>query len=386
MVEHTCPQCNRYTHPQTNYCEYCGFEFVNNSELSDYTLDNTTISPEILVPRIGDYMIEQGVLDQEGLQRSLDYQKERSAGGKSILLGQAMLELGLVSRETLDQVITLQILKLQGTLRGMNMNLQRLVEERTQELQQALERLTELNNLKSNFISNISHELRTPLTHLKGYLDILAEGDFGSLNEKQLEAIDILKRSEERLEFLIDDLIQFSLASRGEMNISPHPIEIGQLVQTSIGRVSQKIKDKDIQLKVDVPSKLPEVKADNKKLAWVMNQLLDNAIKFTPHGGRIHIQAYANGGYVKVAITDTGIGIPADRVDEIFEPFHQLDGSNTRRYSGTGLGLTMVRHIIEAHGSSIEVESLENKGSRFQFSLPIVMSDKNKTPVPLRYE
>ena len=127
-------------------------------------------------------MIEQGVLQPEELQRALDYQKERSALGKPVLLGQALLELNLVARETLDQVITMQILKLQRALNEANKNLQRRVDERTKELKRALNRLAELNYLKSNFISNISHELRTPLTHIKGYLDILSDDGLGLLN------------------------------------------------------------------------------------------------------------------------------------------------------------------------------------------------------------
>lgn len=378
MADHICPQCNRMVSFQARYCGHCGFDllktpaFIENTEaLTSPNLNGAPISPEILVPRIGETMIEQGVIDDEGLKRALDYQEELLEKGESLLLGQAMLTLGLVTRETLDEIITLQILKLQHALSDINSNLQQLVEERTQELQRALERLTELNNLKSNFISNISHELRTPLTHLKGYLDILSEGDLGALNHRQLDAIKILKNSEERLEQLIEDLIQFSLASKGEMTITPHTVEIGTLLRSTILRVDHKIKEKEITLRMDVPNGLPDVRADRDKLGWVLLQLLDNAIKFTPQGGYVRVLAASNGEFVKVAVMDTGIGIPVERMEEIFEPFHQLDSSTTRRYSGTGLGLAMARQIIEAHGSVIEVESIENKGSRFQFNLPI---------------
>jgi len=126
-----------------------------------------------------------------------------------LLLGQVLRELQLVDAETLDQVITEQILQLQSALREANRQLERRVEERTRDLQRALERLTELNQLKANFIANISHELRTPLAHLKGYLDLLKENGFGALNEQQKGAVDILQRSELRLEKLIEDLISF---------------------------------------------------------------------------------------------------------------------------------------------------------------------------------
>jgi signal transduction histidine kinase len=362
------------------YCARCGADLAATKvvagqafEFSAQVSEGSHLSPEILVPRIGEYMIEQGVLQADGLQQALDYQKERAAEGESILLGQAMLALGLVSRETLDQVVTMQILKLQRALSDANNNLQQRVEERTRELQRAMERLAELNHLKSNFISTISHELRTPLTHIKGYLDLLMEGGLGQLNQAQVDVVEVLKRAEARLEQLIEDLIQFSLASRGELTLTPQPTDLGQLIRITVDRLNLKLKEKEIDLRIAVPTDLPAVKADREKIGWVLLQLMDNAVKFTPKGGRVQVQAVANRTTVSVAVIDSGIGIPAERTEEIFEPFHQLDGSTTRRYPGAGLGLAMARQIIEAHGSAIEVQSVVNQGSRFMFVLPVAM-------------
>jgi signal transduction histidine kinase len=392
MVEITCPQCNRYVMIRTLYCEHCGADLSATVEINEPTdllssqeSNGGPISPEILVPRVGEYMIEQGLLDQDGLKRALAYQKECSIRGESILLGQALLALNLVTREDLDKIITMQILKLQYALREANINLQQRVDERTQDLLQAMERLAELNHLKSNFISNISHELRTPLTHIKGYVDILAEGGLGQLNDKQQEVVEVLVRAEERLENLIEDLLQFSLASKGELTITPNPVHIDQLVGQTLDRVYKKITDKAIKLHVDVPSSLPPVTADREKIGWVLLQLIDNAVKFTPAGGLVKVHAIPNGGIVNIAVMDTGIGIPPERMDEIFEPFHQLDSSTTRRYSGTGLGLAMARRIIEAHGSRIKVESVVNKGSKFQFNLPIANNNNNAFTTPPTY-
>jgi signal transduction histidine kinase len=329
------------------------------------------LAPEMLVPRIGEYMIEQGVISDHEIKLALDYQRKQAKYNEPILLGQALLELGLIDRETLDRVITTQILELHTALSDANKNLQRRVEERTRDLRKALDRLSELNSLKSNFISNISHELRTPLTHIKGYLDLLSDGGLGPLTDSQTQAIDVLKRAEFRLESLIEDLIQFSLASKGELTLELKSCRLEKVIMKVLDRAKQKAVPKKIRLDVEVPKKVSPVCIDEDKIGWVLIQLLDNAIKFTPKGGNVKIQISNEDGIVTISVMDTGIGIPAERLSEIFEPFHQLDGSTTRRYSGTGLGLAMVQRIIEAHGTEIRVESVVDGGSRFEFSLPM---------------
>lgn len=329
------------------------------------------IAPEILVPRMGDTMLEKGILSTEELHRALDYQKAKMTAGQPLLLGQALLELGLINRETLDSVITMQILRLQTALSDANHQLEQRVQERTIDLQHALDRLAELNQLKSNFIANISHELRTPLTHLKGYLDILAEEGLGSLNAQQAEVVSVLQRAENRLESLIEDLIQFSLASRGELSLNLETTELGKLALIAVDRSKHKARNNAITLKANVTEDLTRVRADEDKIGWVLFHLLDNALKFTQRGGWVMLDVKNEAGLITVVVSDNGIGIPAERLTEIFEPFHQLDGSTTRRYAGTGLGLSMAQRILEAHGSQIKVASVLGEGSRFAFSLPL---------------
>lgn len=377
--EISCPRCGRIVHPQNRNCEHCGVDLAVAAVLAEQDVitpekipSGVPIAPEVLVPRIGDTMIEQGLLQPEDLPRALAYQKERAAAGQPILIGQACLELGLISRENLDQVITTRILNLHQALNDANQRLTQRVEERTAELQKALERLTELNKLKSNFIANISHELRTPLTHIKGYLDILADNGLGALTPAQAEAMTVMKRAEERLERLIEDLIQFSLASRGELSLDLQKVELKSLIRITVDRSRHKASTREIALAANLPEAPLCVNADEEKIAWVIMQLLDNALKFTSEGGKVAVQAISEDGIVTVAVMDSGIGIPKEQIAEIFEPFHQLDGNSTRRYSGTGLGLAMVRRIIEAHGSQIIVRSVPGRGSRFEFSLPAV--------------
>ncbi|MDD5369689.1 MAG: ATP-binding protein [Anaerolineaceae bacterium] len=329
------------------------------------------LTPEVLVPRLGDYLVERGLLSETDLEAALLRQSEERRQGKSILIGEVLIELGLINRVTLNTAVTEQIIQLRAALQDTNQQLERRVQQRTQELQNALQKLSELNQLKSNFIANISHELRTPLTHIKGYVELLLSGAMGALVEQQSKALMVVQRSTERLETQIEDLIRFSLASRGDFTLSFVPFQLNTLVNWVTSRSLDKACDKNIELHTDIPTDLPLVRGDTEKLSWALIQLVDNAIKFTPEGGRVSLRATHTDGFAEIAVQDTGIGIPDHRFEEIFEPFHQLDGSATRRYGGTGLGLALVRQIVEAHGSSIQLESEMGRGTCFHFLLPI---------------
>jgi signal transduction histidine kinase len=373
-----CPRCNRPVDSQVRVCPHCGVDLARAALLAEAALATVTASvpsepmtPEILVPRIGDYLLERGVLSQTDLDRAVAYHQQEAAEGKRRLMGQVLLELGLIDRETLDQVVTEQILQLQYALQQTNRQLEQRVQERTRELQNALTKLSELNHLKSNFISNVSHELRTPLTHLRGYLDLMSDDGLGPLNEDQQAALQVLLRSEARLEELIDELIQFSLASSEALFLNIKAVDLYQVVTAEVSKASDKIRARGLSLTLDLSADIPPVRADDEKIAWVVHELLDNAIKFSHGGGRITVSLRNESQLVFCSVSDTGIGIPPDHVADIFEPFHQLDGSVTRRYGGVGLGLSLVRKIIEAHGTSIEVYSEEGKGSRFEFYLPV---------------
>ncbi len=328
------------------------------------------VSPEVLVPRLGEYLIAKGLLSENELQTALDYQKEQAAARRPILVGQALMELNLIDQERLDQAVTEQISGLQSALRQANRRLEQRVRERTAELQHALNKLAELNQLKSNFISTISHELRTPLTHVKGYVELMAERGLGPLTEDQAHALQVMQRSAERLENLINDLLHFSRASQGEFTLRMAELSLKSIVEQAVEKLTSQAKQRQIELEVVIPDDLPAVKGDAEKVTWVLVQLLDNAIKFTEPGGEVTVSAHSEGQGVTLSVEDTGIGIPAERLSEIFEPFHQLDNSATRKYGGAGLGLALVRRIAEAHGSLPRVNSQTGVGTRIQFTLP----------------
>jgi len=330
----------------------------------------TRLTPEMLVPRMGEYLIQKGLITAADLEKALAYQQTETATGNHVMLGQALTDLKLLERAALDQAVTEQIIQLRSALQAANRTLERRVEERTAELQKALERVSELSQLKANFISNISHELRTPLTHIKGYLELLVSESLGNVSEEQRHALQVSQKSAENLESLIEDLIMVSLASRGELSIRQEEVDIRRLANLVVKSAAEKAEKRNVTLHALMDEDVPPVQADSQKIAWVLNQLIDNGIKFTPAGGRVVVGVKCEGeNLVIVNVTDTGIGIPPDRVKDVFEPFHQLDGSTTRQYGGTGLGLSLVREIIEAHGSMIEVQSIEGRGSTFRFPL-----------------
>src|SRR5512138_461860 len=188
--------------------------------------DQHRLTPEMLVPRMGEYLIRKGLITAESLQKALNYQQEATARGTPVLLGQALIELKLLERAELDQAVTEQIIQLRSALQSANRTLERRVEERTAELQKALERVSELSQLKANFVSNISHELRTPLTHIKGYIELLVSESLGPLTEEQKHALEVSQQSTARLETLIDDLLMVSMASRGELSLKQTPVDI----------------------------------------------------------------------------------------------------------------------------------------------------------------
>jgi two-component system sensor histidine kinase/response regulator len=333
------------------------------------------LTPESLVPRIGDYLVERGFLKPEQLNLALETQKQYRASGRNVLLGDLLLELQYIDRNKLDQAITEQIIQLRNALQEANRTLEQRVILRTQELQAALNKLAELDKLKSNIIANISHELRTPLTHIKGYQELLLAGAMGALTPEQDSTLKTIRRSTERLERLIEDLINFSQMSKGDVDLKVSEIDVKRMVTNVIKHSIPKAEEKRIRLQKNVPDEVTKTNADEEKISWVIMQLLDNAIKFTPEEGQVTVGVQKQPNGLLFQVEDTGIGIPADKVEDIFQPFHQLDGSSTRRYGGTGLGLSLVRQIVEAHQAKITVSSEVGKYARFSFLLPYLNPD-----------
>ena len=373
-----CPNCDHLVDSREARCEHCGVDLAiaailaeNIISQSDEPSPDLPTTPEALVPRLGEYLVENNFITSKQLKQALDDQKKGRKSGKKVLLGRTLLKRGHIDRETLDKAVTQQILQLQDALKSSNDNLEQRVKDRTAELQKTLDKLTELNQLKYNFVSNVSHELRTPLAHMIGYLDLISSESLGPLTAPQIEAVNVLDKAYHRLQDLIDSLLLFSLASQGELYLKPMSLSLRKMIRTIVSKSQNKASDHEIILELDLPENLPKIVADNEKLSWVITQLLDNGIKFNQPGGKVLIKAWPVNHSVKVVVADTGIGIHEEDLREIFEAFHQLDSSASRKYGGTGIGLALAQRIINAHGSSIEVSSKISKGTEFNFSLPV---------------
>jgi PAS domain S-box-containing protein len=236
------------------------------------------------------------------------------------------------------------------------------------ELKLAYEELKVLDKMKDEFISNVSHELRTPLAIAKAAVDLLID----DADPEQKDLLNRARKSLFRLNALIGDLIEavkakaqkkVEVRKRGEMDVS-------ELVKEAIRSLEALANEKDVRIESRVPKGLPRIKGERASLEHAVVHLLDNAIKFNKEGGRVIIDATVKDGQIELSIADTGIGIAEEQREKIFEKFYQIDGSTTRKYPGTGLGLALVKNAVERHGGRIRVESELGRGSKFIVTLP----------------
>lgn len=228
----------------------------------------------------------------------------------------------------------------------------------------------ELERMKSNFLSVVSHELKTPLHSIKGFVDIILMGKTGQVNETQADFLGTVRDQTAHLQNLIDDLLEFSRLDSGQVKLHLTEVSLAEVAAAVIDKLKPLADQGQIQIVNRVDSDIPTIEADRMRIEQVLTNLVENAIKFTPPSGVVTLGTADLGEEVQVAVSDTGIGIPAAELTRIFDRFYQVDDSSTRHYRGTGLGLTICKHIIEYHHGRIWAESEEGKGSTFFFVLP----------------
>ena len=227
----------------------------------------------------------------------------------------------------------------------------------------------ELDEIKSRFVSNVTHELRTPIVAMQKAVEILLDKKGAPLTDVQQNFVGIIHRNLQHLTRLVEDLLDIAKIESGKMRLKFMPARLDKLILNACESLSTWAKSKDIELEKDVDKSLPEIPMDSVRITQVLNNLIGNAIKFTPTGGKITVSSgWADEASVKVSVQDTGVGIAKEDLPKLFGRFEQF--GNQQGVSGTGLGLCISKEIVERHGGKIYAESEEDKGSKFTFILP----------------
>jgi two-component system sensor histidine kinase BarA len=273
--------------------------------------------------------------------------------------------------------------------------------EKNARLQEAYDRLKELDRLKSNFLATVSHELRTPLTSIIGYSEMLQAGIAGDLNDEQSGFVETIRSKGELLLALISSLLDLNKLERGQLTIEPELVDPKAVLVEVRETCLPEAEKKKIRLEIECADNLPQLQADPVRLRQILINLAGNAVKFTPDAGRVKLSAVATeialhdadgddedgDGFgaalmlapepaIEFRVADTGIGIAADQIDKIFDAFYQVDGSSTREYGGAGLGLAIAKNLVEAHQGRIRVTSAPAQGSTFSVTLPQTPPDR----------
>jgi PAS domain S-box-containing protein len=300
----------------------------------------------------------------------------RARGGE--ILGVVLTARDVTARVDQERALRATVDELTAAKSGLEASIRELGEARTtlSERNTALERLnTELRSLdemKSGLLANVSHELHTPLVSIKGYTEMILKRKLGPLTPEQERGLQVANKNIDRLIELIDNLLSFARLETGEARLTIEDIPLWQLVDEAVELVSERIRRRNISVTTQYESDDLVVRGDRVKLGQVFTNLLTNAVKFNRDGGRISLAGRrAGGGFIEVEVSDSGIGIPADQQEKIFERFYQVESGPRRRYEGTGIGLSIVRDILRLHGGAIRVQSVPEEGSTFTFTLPM---------------
>lgn len=230
--------------------------------------------------------------------------------------------------------------------------------------------LRRLERVRQDFVANVSHEFRTPLTAIQGFAETLLAGAIDDPANRR-RFVEIIREHSVRLARLTEDLLKLSRIEAGQLKLDFRPVSVTQLIESCVETAQLKAVPRQLALNVNLPERLPSARGDANTLQEVLQNLLDNALQYTPAGGKIDVSASCSDGHVVVTVADTGIGIPQVEQERIFERFYRVDAARSREAGGTGLGLSIARHIMEAHGGRLWVESAVGEGSRFHFSIPI---------------
>jgi signal transduction histidine kinase len=228
----------------------------------------------------------------------------------------------------------------------------------------------ELENLEASrrdLVANVSHELKTPITAIRAHLENLLDG----VEQPNSQTLEIMLAQSERLGRLVEQLLDLSRLESGDVPLRREPVSLAPLVALVMSEIEVACADREVEVVSDLSDDLPTIEADSERVHQVIFNLVDNAVRFTPEGGEVRIEAHRHNGSVEVSVADTGVGIPADALPRLFERFYRVDPARAREDGGTGIGLAIARSVVEAHGGSIRAESAPGHGSVFTFDLPV---------------
>jgi PAS domain S-box-containing protein len=243
-------------------------------------------------------------------------------------------------------------------------------EDFTRELEVRNERLLELDRLKDEFVALVSHELRTPLTSIRGYLELVLDGEAGEVTDEQRQFLGVVERNANRLLDLVGDLLFLAQIEAGKLSLEVGAVDLGALAADSVETARPLAEDKEITLTL-ATSPVPLLAGDGARLAQLLDNLVANAVKFTPEGGRVDVRASSSRGNAVLEVRDTGMGIPAEEQEHVFERFFRATGATEHAVQGTGLGLAICKAIVHAHGGRITLASSEGEGTTFRVTIPI---------------
>jgi two-component system sensor histidine kinase/response regulator len=277
--------------------------------------------------------------------------------GADLLVGLASIAATALSRAEAVAALALQAEVLESS-----------ITERTRQLNDAILELRRASQAKTDLLANVSHELRTPLTAIIGYSELLLHGGDGALNEEQREDVETIDRSGRHLLELIDDLLEISRIETGDTDLGREPVDLAALIETSLADLRPLAGQKGIALDIDRLDLPPAFACDGSRIRAILLNLLSNAVKFTPAGGRVSVEAWVEDATVRIAVSDTGIGIAREEQPLVFDKFHRIGGPEL---PGNGLGLSIAREFARLHGGDVRLVSTLGLGSRFTVVLPL---------------
>jgi PAS domain S-box-containing protein len=235
----------------------------------------------------------------------------------------------------------------------------------------AADRLRELGRIKDDFVANVSHELRTPLTTVVGNTEMLLDGDAGALSPAQERLLHAIDRNARRLQTLVGDLLMLSRIQNGRITLTARPVVVQDVVQAALAAAAPQRASQAVHLELDLPAEPLVVDGDPEDLARMVGNVLGNALKFTPAGGRVAVRLDVVADAVRIAVTDTGIGIPDDEIASVFDGFFRSSRSQRNESPGTGLGLTIAQSIAHRHAGAIEIGRVDPVGTAVEIRLPL---------------